>query len=57
MVSSRVAGPLVGPPENAVRWLADENLDNDIIRVILRRYTLFDIARCRTSNRSQVKRS
>jgi len=45
MVSSRVAGPLVGPPENAVRWLADENFDNDIVRGLRRRSALFDIVR------------
>jgi hypothetical protein len=43
--SSGLEGALIGPAEHSVKWLADENLRNSIIRGILRRQTIFDIVR------------
>ena len=45
MVPSRASGAFVGPPEEPVKWLADENFRNAIIRGILRRFPAFDIVR------------
>ena len=45
MVASRASGALVGPPEQSVKWLADENLRSAIVRGILRRFPAFDIVR------------
>ena len=45
MVPGRVAGASDGPPGNSVKWLADENFDNDILRGIRRRVAGFDVVR------------
>jgi hypothetical protein len=45
MVPRRVARASDGPPENPVKWLADENFDNDILRGIRRHATGFDVVR------------
>src|SRR5580693_9519747 len=34
-----------GPPETAVKWLSDENFDNDIVRGVVRRSLGFDVVR------------
>ena len=39
------AATLTSPPDEPVKWLADENLRNGIIRGILRRSPAFDIVR------------
>jgi hypothetical protein len=45
MVPSGSARASDGPPEDSVKWLADENFDNDILRGIRRRVTGFDVLR------------
>ena len=45
MVPGGAARASDGPPEKPVKWLADENLDNDILRGICRRTAGFDVVR------------
>lgn len=45
MVPQRPAAASDGPPEIPVKWLADENFDNDILRGVLRRTPDFDVVR------------
>jgi hypothetical protein len=45
VVPCRAARASDGPPENSVKWLADENFDNDILRGIRRRVAGFDVVR------------
>ena len=45
MVPCRVARASDGPPEKPVKWPADENFDNDILRGIRRRVAGFDVVR------------
>lgn len=45
MVASWASRALVGPAREAVKWLADENFDNAIIRGLLRQVPTIDILR------------
>jgi len=45
VLPSRSSGALAGPPKEPVKWLADENFRNAIIRGILRQRPAFDIVR------------
>ena len=45
MVPGRVAGAFDGSPVGPVKWLADENFDNDILRGVGRRAPEFDVIR------------
>ena len=45
MVASRAPGAAAGPPQQPVKWLADENFRNAIIRGLVRRAPTFDIVR------------
>ena len=45
MVACKPARAAAGPPEEFVKWLADENFDNDIVRGLVRRVPEFDIVR------------
>ncbi len=45
MVAARPSGALVRAPEEPVKWLADENFRNAIIRGILRKRPSFDVVR------------
>lgn len=45
MVACWDAGTFDGAPETPVKWLADENFDNDILRGIGRRVSRFDVVR------------
>ena len=51
MVAPRPSGSAVGPAKQSVKWLADENLRNAIIRGILRRVPAFDIVRAQDNPR------
>ena len=45
MVPRRFARAFDGAPENQLKWLADENFDNNILRGIWRRAAGFDVIR------------
>ena len=45
MVASWPSRPLVGPAPEPVKWLADENFDNAIIRGLLRQTPALDMIR------------
>jgi len=45
VVASRPSRAVVGPAKEAVKWLADENFRNAIIRGVLRQAPTLDIIR------------
>lgn len=45
MVAEGLARPVAGSPEDSVKWLADENFRNAILRGILRRIPGFNVLR------------
>lgn len=45
MVASWPSAAVVGPAQESVKWLADENFRNAIIRGLLRQAPTFDIVR------------
>src|SRR5258708_3454679 len=54
MAPTRAPRAFTGPPQNSVKWLADENFDNDIIRGVLRRSDRFEIVRVLTHDLSTM---
>jgi len=45
VVAARIARAIAGAPEKPVKWLADENFRNAIVRGIVRRVPGFDVIR------------
>jgi hypothetical protein len=45
---------MAGPPDAAVRWLADENFNNDILRALLRKLPGIDLVRAQDAGLTGV---